>query len=818
MSKYNFKFFKVADTPDDFDIEKFKSGDIKQAELYQHSKTVYHKTHVKYEDIIKEDSPNFAREVLEDCIFIDYDDIKKAKEMFEIIIRSKLRCLILETVKGYHFMFRKPDFYEKEMTKATNWFGYKFDTKGWTKGKSPPVQIIKVCGIERKEVYSLDLDTPIVLDKIDTETLDVLPYWLWGKLKDNELHKEGKTGDRTKDDAVEYTLTDNPFTQLMKMGEGGRHSHIVERCSYFALSNGFEMDEFKDLITAIHDQYLVKLGSPMPDSDLFGDLEDRWEDYKETLTSSGWTYKEKDRKWVKIKDRKTSKISKQEACEFLYNKYDFYVMGNTYDTGEGGQLCYIDATLKIVFDLNIMWKELRNTFYEQAFDTSFYKEVKEQLIQRCNGDKKIFRRNSNFYVCKNGIASCISDDIYPFDYFKENKLSPTDLVYDWTLHDRAWVEEHKEDLGGVINNFLAELSRDYLGEVQEEIIKWFYVIYGAIMCHRNQLCLIVILSGGGRNGKSIFIALAKMLLGQNLYNESNIFGTSPTTGYWGQGLEKGICCLIDELPPNYNKEAFSYIKGGITGTASVEINPKYGKKMLLETLPQIVCATNSQFKLFDNSEGMRRRVAILPCSYKVQDEELDNLLLYRMVMNLDKSKKSDEQIMEYRKNEMSADAGIIIEKSGIRIRDKCVLDSLENGSLCWLANQARYMYLDFISGKLTLKSTEEMEHLFENIFDDNPKGQCEDFMNWHLLNKCGSTDNKVTDLSPANGFYYDLYPIYKNEYCIAKKITPMEYDQFKNNFGKVARKSFTVKKQRNDEGMSYLYVFFDKPAKPPKKK
>ncbi len=813
-----YKFCKVADTPDAFDIEKFKSGDIEQVKLYKDSKTAYRKTPVKYEDILKEDSPNFAREVPEGCIFIDFDDPKEADEMYEIITRAKSNCLILETTKGYHFLYRKPNFYEKELTGATNWFGYKFDCKGWTKGKSPPVQIIKVCGMLRKEVRSWDLDTPTTtLDKIDIEELDVLPYWLWGKFKDSELHKGGKTGDRTKDDAVEYTLTDNPFTQLMKMSEG-RHNHIVERCSYFGLSNGFEIGEFKDLITAIHDQYLVKIGIPMPDSDLFGDLEERWADYEETLTSSGWEFKDKDRKWEKAMKTKTGKITEQQACEFLYNKYDFYVMGNTYDTGEGGQLCYIDSTLKMVFDLNTMWKEIRNTFCDYSFKTIFYEEVKKQLIQRCNENKKIFRRNSNFYVCKNGIASCISDDIYDFDYFKEENLPPTDLVYDWTLHNRTWVEEHKDDLGRVINNFLAELSRDYLGVVQEEIIKWFYVIYGAIMCHRNQLCLIVILSGGGRNGKSIFIALAKMLLGRNLYNESNIFGTSPTTGYWGQDLDKGICCLIDELPPDYNKEAFSYIKGGITGTASVEINPKYGKKKSLETLPQIVCATNSQFKLFDNSEGMRRRVAILPCSYKVQDEELDNLLLYRMVMNLDNSKKSDEQIMEYRKSEMSADAGIIIEKSGIRIRDKCVLDSLDHGSLCWVANKARYMYLDFLSGKITLKNTEEMEHLFENIFDDNPKGQCEDFMNWHLLNKCGSTDGKKVDLSPANGFYSELYLIYKNEYCIAKKITPMEYDQFKSNFGKVARKHFTVKKERNDKGMSYLYVFFDKPAKPSKKK
>ena len=95
----------------------------------------------------------------------------------------------------------------------------------------------------------------------------------------------GKTGDRTKDDAVEYTLKNNPFTQLMTMKDGGRHNHIIERCSYFAISNGFEIDEFKNLITAIHDQYLCKIGTPMPDRDLFGDLEERWDKYKENLIS-----------------------------------------------------------------------------------------------------------------------------------------------------------------------------------------------------------------------------------------------------------------------------------------------------------------------------------------------------------------------------------------------------------------------------------------------------------------------------------------------------------------------------------------------------
>lgn len=269
MSKYvEFVFCELPETPRGFDLEKFKSGDPIQKKLYSDSKIPNRKKILKYKDLKIDDGdgPNYARVVPDDCMFIDFDDSKEAAEMYDIIIRSKLRCLILETVKGYHFLFRKPDFYKKEMTKATNWFGYKFDTKG-----PGAVQIIKVCGMEREERASWEPSELIAPSVINTEELDMLPYWLWGKLKDEDLHKKGKPGES------EYHLDDTPFTQLMTMREGGRHNHIVERCSYFGLSNGFEIEEFKSLIQAIHDQYLVKIGTPMPDSDLFGDLEERWD-------------------------------------------------------------------------------------------------------------------------------------------------------------------------------------------------------------------------------------------------------------------------------------------------------------------------------------------------------------------------------------------------------------------------------------------------------------------------------------------------------------------------------------------------------------
>jgi hypothetical protein len=329
MSKYkDFVFCLLPSTPSGFDIEKFKSGDPVQQDLYRFGKTPTRRIYITYEDLRLDDGdgPNYARVVPDDCCFIDFDDSKEAEEMRKIILHAGLRCLILKTQHGYHFLFRKPEFYDKEKTGAINWFGCKFDAKA-----DNGIQVIKPCGMEREERASWALDELIAPKAINTEELDELPYWLWGRLKDDDLHKGGKTGDRSKDGAVTYTLKDNPFTQLMKMREGGRHDHIFSKCSYFGISNGFKIDEFKALIQIIHDVYLVKIGSAMSYSDMFGDLEERWDDYKALLSSGGWEFDKKYRVWTKPKDKKEDRIDERRAAEFVFSQLDCYVVNKNLD-------------------------------------------------------------------------------------------------------------------------------------------------------------------------------------------------------------------------------------------------------------------------------------------------------------------------------------------------------------------------------------------------------------------------------------------------------------------------------------------------------
>ena len=186
-----FTYCELQATPWGFNIEKFKAGDKKQEELYKKAKTPNRDKTLTYEEVTDEKKNlNYARVVPEDCMFIDFDNKYEFERIKEIILKAKSNCLILDTPHGGQFLFRKPDFYKKEMTKATNWFGYKFDTKASIEKKTV-VQIMRACGMNRKEICSWD-GKEVTLEELDIDKLDILPYWLWGKLKDKDLHKEGK--------------------------------------------------------------------------------------------------------------------------------------------------------------------------------------------------------------------------------------------------------------------------------------------------------------------------------------------------------------------------------------------------------------------------------------------------------------------------------------------------------------------------------------------------------------------------------------------------------------------------------------------------
>ena len=227
------------------------------------------------------------------------------------------------------------------------------------------------------------------------------------------------------------------------------------------------------------------------------------------------------------------------------------------------------------------------------------------------------------------------------------------------------------------------------------------------------------------------------------------------------------------------------------------INEKFKPKKKLEVLPQIIACTNFEFELYDKSEGMKRRVLILPTEFHVPDSVKDTDLQHKLVLNtMDKSK-----IAEYK---MSADAfGTKGTKvMNLHTKEKGVVDSLNGGSLAWFANKARYMYIKWLLGEIRPDSSEGMKEKLEGVFSGGFDAEIEEFLEWYITERKESIWTK--DL-------YNEYMDWHNEMATGELM--MKEKAFSMKLGKAVRtmqdKGYKVemKKAMNDKRMSLNKLF-----------
>lgn len=411
-------------------------------------------------------------------------------------------------------------------------------------------------------------------------------------------------------------------------------------------------------------------------------------------------------------------------------------------------------------------------------------------MQMCAESNKTIKRSDVYIIVKNKVLSCITEDAYDFSWL--GTRPPTDVVLPWNWYSREWVEEHKEDLGKQITGFISQLSRNSRGIPQPFVQDWLWVIAGASMIPANSLQKIIVMAGGGQNGKSLYTSLIRLCLGDEMFNESKIFDSNPQDKFWGEDLDKGILCVIDDMPRLYNREAFSYIKGAITGTDTVLINEKFKPKRKLEVLPQIIACTNAEFELYDKSEGMKRRVKILPTEFHVPDDVKDTDLQHKLVLNV----VDKVAVAEYRMKESSfGDRGSRV--MNMHTKESGVLKSLEDGSLAWFANKARYMYMDWRMGLLKLEDSEGMKEKMEGTFSGGFDAELTGFLEWYITERKESIWTK--DL-------YLEYQDWHNEMATGDAM--MNERTFARNLNKAIMtmqdKGYKVlmKKKKNDKGMS----------------
>jgi len=160
------------------EMEKNQEGipkkNIIQIEPYARKKTLR-----PYSDKDNITAPynSFTGVLAPDIVLIDVDNAEQGEKLWEILENMEIDCPVIETIKGYHFLFRNNGMYKKSDTKFYTPIGIEIDIK---LGDKNGLEFLTVAGEERK-----------ILN--DTENIPALPIFLYSKGKFEQIKEIVKT-------------------------------------------------------------------------------------------------------------------------------------------------------------------------------------------------------------------------------------------------------------------------------------------------------------------------------------------------------------------------------------------------------------------------------------------------------------------------------------------------------------------------------------------------------------------------------------------------------------------------------------------------
>ena len=173
------------------EMEKNQEGipkkNIIQIEPYARKKTLR-----PYSDKDNITAPynSFTGVLAPDIVLIDVDNAEQGEKLWEILKNMEIDCPVIETTKGYHFLFRNNGMYKKSDTKFYTPIGIETDIK---LGDKNGLEFLTVAGEERK-----------ILN--DTGNIPNLPKFLYKPEKN-------KTGRNVKYSKIEDIMKSEGFSE-----------------------------------------------------------------------------------------------------------------------------------------------------------------------------------------------------------------------------------------------------------------------------------------------------------------------------------------------------------------------------------------------------------------------------------------------------------------------------------------------------------------------------------------------------------------------------------------------------------------------------
>lgn len=139
--------------------------------------------------------PEYAGILAEDAILIDLDDSDQAEILMKIVEDRQINCKVIDTTRGKHFLFKRPDALNKCRTHCKLAVGLTADIKV---GNVASYEVLKFDGEERFCEWDLD--------DSDSDIYDTVPKWLY-PVNSREDFRSMEAGDGRNQALFNYILT-----------------------------------------------------------------------------------------------------------------------------------------------------------------------------------------------------------------------------------------------------------------------------------------------------------------------------------------------------------------------------------------------------------------------------------------------------------------------------------------------------------------------------------------------------------------------------------------------------------------------------------
>ena len=306
-------------------------------------------TYTKEQVTAPDFTDDYGRLVPPGYVVFDFDAQPYIDKIYKIITESKLKCRMLKTTKGYHFMFRTSLSKVKDAIGTYNWIGLKCDIKACgVEETKQSYQSMRVNGVPREES---------LINTDNWEDIDFAPKWLYEVKKNDQI-------DLTQDQT------------------GGRNNLFHSELMIRAKKHSFSYDEYVEMAHIINDYVLPE---PIDEEELNTAIRpEEWEG-------------------LELGDDKQTILKMSEDLIEKLNCVNVENVG----------LSFYDKDLKrYSTNMQKVRRYLQNKYGSQSILISRMDEVIDQVNIIIQTDKRYqYKRNQEYILCDDELVSIWKDDI-----------------------------------------------------------------------------------------------------------------------------------------------------------------------------------------------------------------------------------------------------------------------------------------------------------------------------------------------------------------------------------------------------------------------